>query len=87
MRWNMARLKVTAKGQVTLRKEVLKHLGIGPGDEIEFEVRPGGKIEMQAAPAIGSWDGFIGSLAGKTKKVATIEEIKEATERAWAGER
>ncbi len=83
----MAKLKLTAKGQVTLRKEVLKHLGVKAGDEIEFEVIPGGKIEMQAARLPGNWDRFMGSLAGKTNKVATLEEIKEATERAWAGQR
>jgi hypothetical protein len=28
---------------------------------------------------------FIGLLAGKTKKVATIEEINEAAAQGWAG--
>ena len=28
---------------------------------------------------------FIGMLAGKTEKVATLEEIKQATEDGWAG--
>jgi len=36
----MVRLKVTAKGQVTLKKEVLDHLGIKPGDEIDVDLRP-----------------------------------------------
>ena len=30
-------LTVTAKGQITLRKEVLRHLGIGPGDKIAVD--------------------------------------------------
>jgi hypothetical protein len=30
-------------------------------------------------------DDFIGLLAGKTKKVATIEEINQATRDGWAG--
>lgn len=83
----MATLTVTAKGQVTLRKELLKHLGVQPGERVEVDFLPGGQVQLQAAQAAGSWDGFVGCLAGKTKKVATIEEIKEATERAWAGQR
>jgi hypothetical protein len=34
----------------------------------------------------GTIHDFIGILAGKTKKVATIEEINEAAARGWAGE-
>ncbi len=30
----MTTLTVTAKGQVTLRKETLQHLKIGPGDKL-----------------------------------------------------
>ena len=83
----MATLTVTAKGQVTLRKELLKHLGVQPGGQVEVNFLPGGQVQLQAVPAKGGWESFIGCLAGRTDKVATIEEIKEATERAWAGER
>ena len=31
----MAILTLTARGQVTFRKKVLKHLGMKPGDQIE----------------------------------------------------
>ncbi len=82
----MPRLKVTAKGQVTLRKEVLKHLGVEPGDEIEVEVAPGGKVEMHAARPKKSWDEIAGFFKGKTTKVATLEEIQEAIEKGWAGQ-
>jgi hypothetical protein len=30
----MSTLTVTAKGQVTLRKDVLEHLGVHPGEKI-----------------------------------------------------
>lgn len=33
----------------------------------------------------GTINDFIGCLAGKTKKVATIEEINEAAAAGWAG--
>jgi len=80
----MTTLTITAKGQVTLRKDLLQHLGVGPGQKIEINALPGGRIEVKAARPAGTIDGFIGLLAGKTKKVATIEEMNEAAARGWA---
>jgi bifunctional DNA-binding transcriptional regulator/antitoxin component of YhaV-PrlF toxin-antitoxin module len=81
----MATLTVTARGQVTFRKDVLKHLGVRPGDKIELELLPDRRVSIHTARPKGSIEDFIGFLAGKTKKVATIEEINEATARGWAG--
>jgi bifunctional DNA-binding transcriptional regulator/antitoxin component of YhaV-PrlF toxin-antitoxin module len=80
----MTTLTVTARGQVTFRKEVLQHLGIKPGEKIELDLLPGGRAVLRAAQPTGSMKGFVGLLAGKTTKVATIEEIDEATTRGWA---
>lgn len=82
----MTTLTVTAKGQVTLRKDLLKHLGVKPGQRVEIDKLPNGRIEVKAAHSLGTIDGFIGLLAGKTKKVATLEEIDEAAAGGWAGE-
>lgn len=38
----LSALTVTAKGQSTLRKEVLRHLGVKPGDKLELELLPEG---------------------------------------------
>jgi len=81
----MPKLTVTARGQVTFRKEVLQHLGIKAGEKIELELLPGGKGIVKAAHPSGTIDGFIGLLAGRKKKVATLEEINEAAARGWAG--
>ncbi|MCU0870047.1 MAG: type II toxin-antitoxin system PrlF family antitoxin [Burkholderiales bacterium] len=81
----MATLTVTARGQVTFRKEVLQHLGIKPGEKIELELLPDGRGVLKAARPTGSIDTFIGFLAGKTSKVATIEEMGEAAASGWAG--
>ena len=81
----MTILTITAKGQVTLRKDLLRHLGVEPGQKIEISQLPGGRIEVKAARPAGTIDGFIGLLAGKTKKVATIEEMNEAAASSWAG--
>lgn len=82
----MATLTVTVRGQVTFRKEVLQHLGIKPGEKIELDLLPDGRGILRAARPAGTIDGFIGLLAGRTGKVATIEEINEATTEAWSSE-
>jgi antitoxin PrlF len=81
----MATLTVTARGQVTLRKEVMRHLGIKPGDKIELDLLPDARGMLRAAQATGTISDFVGLLAGKTPKVATLEEINEASAQAWAG--
>lgn len=83
----MTMLTVTARGQVTLRKEVLQHLGIKPGEKIELDLLPNGRGVLRAAEPSGTIESFIGLLAGKTKKVATIDEINEAASQGWAGEK
>lgn len=82
----MATLTITARGQVTLRKKVLEHLGIKPGDKMELELLPDGRGMIRAARRKGKIEDFFGFLAGYTDKVATIEEINEAAARGWAGQ-
>lgn len=82
----MASLTVTARGQVTFRKDVLNHLGVRPGEKIEVEKLPDGRVELRAARPSGSIDRFVGLLAGRTAKVATLEELAEAAEAGWTGE-
>lgn len=81
----MAKLTVTARGQVTFRKKVMEHLGVEPGGKIELELLPDGRGVIRAARSSGKIQDFFGLLAGKTKKVATIEEMNEAAARGWAG--
>jgi antitoxin PrlF len=82
----MSTLTVTARGQVTFRKDVLQHLGIGPGEKIEVDKLPDGRVTLKAARPAGTIDGFLGLLAGKTAKVATVEEIEDAAAAGWAGQ-
>jgi bifunctional DNA-binding transcriptional regulator/antitoxin component of YhaV-PrlF toxin-antitoxin module len=83
----MARLTVTARGQITFRREVLQHLGVRPGEKIELELLPNGRGVVRAAKPTGAIDGFLGVLAGKTKKVATLDEIDEAAAKGWASQK
>ena len=41
-------LSVTSRGQVTLRKEVLQHLDIKPGEKIEIDLLPDGRAALRA---------------------------------------
>ena len=81
----MTTLTVTARGQVTFRKDVLRHLGIKPGEKIALDMLPDGRVTLRAAKPSGTIDGFLGLLAGKTKKVATLDEIADAAAAGWAG--
>lgn len=83
----MATLTVTTRGQVTFRKDVLQHLGIEPGEKIELDKLPDGRVTLRAMRPAGTIDGFLGLLAGKTRKVATLEEISEAATAGWSGKK
>lgn len=83
----MTTLTVTARGQVTFRKDVLQHLGIKPGEKIELDLLPDGRGVIKAARQTGTISGFVGLLSGRTKKIATIEEINAAAAQAWAGKK
>lgn len=82
----MTTLTVTAKGQVTLKKELLQHLGVRPGDRLDVTPLPDGRLSVKAEKK-GSIEDFLGCLAGRTDKVATIEEMNEAIADGWAGKR
>lgn len=77
-------LTVTSKGQVTLRKELLGHLGVGPGQRVDVEVLPGGRLQIQAERPKGSINDFVGLLAGRTDRVASLEELNAAAAEGWA---
>jgi antitoxin PrlF len=83
----MASQAVTAKGQVTLKRDLLQHLGVRPGERVDFEKLPGGELRLRATRPKGTIDGFLGLLAGRTKKVATLEEIDEAAASGWSGKK
>lgn len=81
----MPTLKLTARGQVTISQDLRRHLGIKPGEKIDVVKASDGSLKVTAAKPTGSIESFFGILAGKTRKKATLEEIKRATEDGWAG--
>ena len=83
----MSTLTVTAKGQVTLRKDLLKHLGVQPGEKITVDKLPDGRIEVKAARPAGEISDAFGFLKRKDGPSLSIEEINKITARGWAGKR
>ena len=81
----MAILTVTARGQVTFRKEVPQHLGINFGDKIELEFLPDGRAELRDAKPTGGWRDLSGRLKDKGNGAAlSIKDLNEAIAEAGA---
>lgn len=82
----MTMLTVTAKGQITLRKELLQHLGARPGSKLDISKLPDGRIEVRAHPTKGKISDFCGFLKREGQKPVSIEEMNEVIAMGWAGQ-
>jgi antitoxin PrlF len=78
-------LTVTAKGQITLRRELLQYLGIQPGQQVEVAKLADGVLALHAKKP-GSLDDFVGCLP-RPARALSVEEISELTANAWVGRR
>jgi AbrB family looped-hinge helix DNA binding protein len=83
----MSTLTVTAKGQITLRKDLLKHLGAQPGEKIIVDKLPGGRIEIKASRPKGKISDVFDLLKQENGPSLSIEQINEVAGRGWAGRR
>ena len=82
----MITLTVNAKGQLTLRKDLLKHLGVHPGEKITVNKLPDGRIEVKAARPTGKISDAFGFLKENGPSLS-IEDITKIAARGWAGKR
>ena len=80
-------LKITAKGQITLRKAALDQLGVRPGDTITIEFVAPGRVELRAAEAKASLKGFLGCLKEAERTALSLDEINAIARDGWAGQR
>ena len=83
----MSTLTVTAKGQVTLRMDLLKHLGVQPGEKITVDKLPDGRILVKAARPTGDISDVFNFLKRTNGASLSIEEISKIAARGWAGKR
>jgi AbrB family looped-hinge helix DNA binding protein len=83
----MSTLTVTAKGQVTLRKDLLEHLGVQPGEKISVEKLPNGRIEVKAIRPTGKISDAFDFLKRENGPSLSIDEINKIIADGWAGKR
>jgi bifunctional DNA-binding transcriptional regulator/antitoxin component of YhaV-PrlF toxin-antitoxin module len=73
-----AELSVTAKGQITLKRSVLEHLGVRPGQKVEVDLLPNGRVELRPANAIRDVSAVFGVLKRESQRALTLEEMQQA---------
>ena len=77
-------LTVTSKGQVTLRREVLEHLGIAPGDKISVDFIGKGRVEIRSAKTSSSITDFINCLHRSGEPALSIDDMNDVISQGWA---
>jgi bifunctional DNA-binding transcriptional regulator/antitoxin component of YhaV-PrlF toxin-antitoxin module len=83
----MTVLTITAKGQVTLRKDLLKHLGVQPGEKIAMDKLPDGRIEIKAARPSGRISDVFNMLKRNNAPSLSIEDMNRIAAEGWSGKR
>jgi hypothetical protein len=73
-------LTVTAKGQVTLRRAVLDHLGVAPCAKVSVSLLENRPIELVAAAVRDDIKSLRGALRRSGQRPISLEEMQEAIE-------
>lgn len=68
-------LTTTSKGQLTLKRDLLQHLGVNPCERLEFEKLPNGEVRIRAARP----DGSIEAVFGLLQAAAAERVLREAS--------
>ena len=81
----MSTLTVTARGQVTFQKNVLKHLGVEPGGKVHLDLLPDGRAQLTAERPAGSFRDLYGLLKDKTNGARlSVDDMADAIAEAGA---
>ena len=76
-------VSITSKGQITLRKPLLRHLGVRPGDKLEVDLLNNGRLQLE--PQRGTpIDSVFGMLARPGIPRLSVEELNEIVASEWA---
>ena len=78
-------LTVTAKGQVTLKKRVLEHLWVKPGDQVEVTLLADGRVELRHEGERSSLADLRGALKRPRRRPVTLDEMQAAIEAGRGG--
>jgi antitoxin PrlF len=73
----MATSWMTAKGQITIPKALREHLGLRPGDEVEF-VELEGAVRVQkrvATSPFTRYRGYLRHLKGQNAKLGETDHV------------
>ena len=80
----MIALTVTAKGQITLRRGLLQHLGIAPGQQLEVDKLAGGVLALHVKTQSGL-ESFVGCLPPPARALS-LDELNTLSRQSWAQE-
>lgn len=80
----MTTLTITAKGQITLNKGLLRHMGLKPGDRLEVAEQPNGRLSFAPVetPRTGRMSDAFGILHRPGERALTVEEMNDAVMQA-----
>ena len=71
---------ITVKGQVTIPKPLRDHLGLRPGDEVDFTLEPNGQVVMRRSSAGAPPSRFARARAAtRGRNALSTEEIMALT--------
>jgi bifunctional DNA-binding transcriptional regulator/antitoxin component of YhaV-PrlF toxin-antitoxin module len=74
---------ITAKGQITMNKDIMGHLGVQSGDRILFKKLSNGTVVIEPEKDLYPIESLFGIL-GKARVHLTDAEMKTAIEEAHA---
>lgn len=73
----MTSLTVTAKGQITLKKQLLTALGVRPGEQVDVVPTPRGGLEILPTRPRRPLSDLVGILKSPHSRPLTDEEIED----------
>lgn len=81
-------MTVSSRRKITMDREVLEHLNVKPGGQLEVYLMSRGRCVIRAART-GDIRDFVGFLAHKPRRVegdVSIGDMNEAIEKMWGSE-
>lgn len=71
-------LTVTAKGQVTLKRSVLEHLGVRAGEKVSISLLPDGRISLASAAKTHDITRVRAALKRPRKRPVSLKQMQDA---------